>query len=235
MFFQNSKIVYSLTVLVALVLLCAPVHVFADTENAVVILDAGHGGEDGGAVAADGTPESGINLQITKRLQGILTFLGYDTLLTREGERAVYSPDAATLREKKVSDLKNRAALINSTENAFVISIHQNSLPTHPKVHGAKVFYNTIQPAAQAGTSVQAALNQAVNGNDERPVTAIDSTIYLMKESRQPAILVECGFLSNPQESKSLQEPAYQTRIAVAISAGYMEFDTKEIGSAYEE
>ena len=89
MFFQNSKIVYSLTVLVALVLLCAPVHVFADTENAVVILDAGHGGEDGGAVAADGTPESGINLQITKRLQGILTFLGYDTLLTREGERAV--------------------------------------------------------------------------------------------------------------------------------------------------
>ena len=88
-----------------------------------------------------------------KAIKALISSAPCDIVMDSEkaGEKlAVYSPDAATLREKKVSDLKNRAALINSTENAFVISIHQNSLPTHPKVHGAKVFYNTIQPAAQA-------------------------------------------------------------------------------------
>ncbi|MBE6989418.1 MAG: N-acetylmuramoyl-L-alanine amidase [Ruminococcaceae bacterium] len=214
---------------------CRPVAVWADQNGPVVVLDAGHGGEDGGAVAADGTAESGINLEIIRKLAALMAFLGHEILLTREGEEAVYSPEASTLREKKVSDLQNRAAILNSREDAFLISIHQNSLPSHPKVHGAQVFYNAVSPAQRAGGIVQAALNQAVNGGNERPVTAIDSSIYLMKESHHPAILVECGFLSNREESHLLQEPTYQTRLAAAITAGYRQFlhDNRE-WSAYE-
>ena len=229
--FQMKQIF--LLICVVLLAFCRPDYVWADRRDAVVILDAGHGGEDGGAVSADGTPESGINLQITRQLADLMIFMGYDVELTREGEDAVYSPEATTLREKKVSDLKNRVALINGQENAFVISIHQNSLPGHPRVHGAKVFYNGVVPAQQAGMIVQAAMNQAVNGED-RPVTPIDGSIYLMKESQHPAILVECGFMSNPEESKRLQDPTYQRRLAVAIAAGYGQFCTSERGNANE-
>lgn len=229
--FQMKQIF--LLICVVLLAFCRPDCVWADRRDAVVILDAGHGGEDGGAVSADGTPESGINLQITRQLADLMIFMGYDVELTREGEDAVYSPEATTLREKKVSDLKNRVALINEQENAFVISIHQNSLPGHPRVHGAKVFYNGVVPAQQAGMIVQAAMNQAVNGED-RPVTPIDGSIYLMKESQHPAILVECGFMSNPEESKRLQDPTYQRRLAVAIAAGYGQFCTSERGNANE-
>ena len=229
--FQMKQIF--LLICVVLLAFCRPDCVWADRRDAVVILDAGHGGEDGGAVSADGTPESGINLQITRQLADLMIFMGYDVELTREGEDAVYSPEATTLREKKVSDLKNRVALINEKENAFVISIHQNSLPGHPRVHGAKVFYNGVVPAQQAGMIVQAAMNQAVNGED-RPVTPIDGSIYLMKESQHPAILVECGFMSNPEESKRLQDPTYQRRLAVAIAAGYGQFCTSERGNANE-
>ena len=157
--------------------LCSPIRVFAAQRDHIVILDAGHGGEDGGAVSADGTPESGINLQITRQLAELMTFMGYDVMLTREGEDAVYSPEAVTLREKKVSDLNNRVSMINQQEHAFMISIHQNSLPGHPKVHGAKVFYNSVIPAHRAGTIVQRSMNCAVNGED-RPVTPIDGTIF---------------------------------------------------------
>jgi len=234
MFFPKKRLI-CLLVTVFLLLSCTPVRVAAAEHRPILILDAGHGGEDGGAVSADGIPESGINLQITKKVQWLLLLLGYDTLLTREGEDAVYSPEAATLREKKVSDLNNRVSLINGTETAFVISIHQNSLPSHPRVHGAKVFYNTVQPAERAGNAVQGTLNLAVNAGNERPVTAIDSTIYLMKESIHPAILVECGFMSNPEECKKLQDSAYQLRLSVAVTAGFAQFDTAEHRSIYEE
>jgi N-acetylmuramoyl-L-alanine amidase len=225
MLFRNNRLIW-LLLAAALLLARGPVCVRAEERRSTVILDAGHGGEDGGAVSADGTPESGINLQIAGRIRDVLIFLGYETVMTREGEGAVYSEGAVTLREKKVSDLNNRVALINGTENARLISIHQNSLPSHPRVHGAKVFYNAVHPAAGMAQSVQSALNAAVNAGNERPVTAIDSTIFLMKESRRPAILVECGFMSNPDEAAMLRDPVYQTRLAAAIAAGYAAFDT---------
>ena len=233
MHFQTKQILFVMCALLTL-LFCIPCRAQAAQRDAVVILDAGHGGEDGGAVSADGTPESGINLSITRQLADLLVFMGHDVILTREGEDAVYSPESTTLREKKVSDLKNRVSLINDQESAFVISIHQNSLPGHPKVHGAKVFYNGVVPAQQAGIAVQAAMNQAVNGED-RPVTPIDGSIYLMKESRHAAILVECGFMSNPEESKRLKDPDYQRRLAVAVASGYGHFCSNERGYTYED
>ena len=202
-----------------------------ETERSpIVILDAGHGGEDGGAVSSGGVAESGINLQIARRLQAVLDFTGQQTRMTRENENAVYSPGAETLREKKVSDLKNRVAMVNDAEHAFLISIHQNSLPESRLVHGAQVFYNTQAGAAKTALSVQQALNRSVNPGNEKFAREIDKTIYLMKEIDKPGILVECGFLSNEGDARLLQMPVHQTRLGAAIAAGYLEQMTKEQG-----
>ena len=139
-----------------------PAAVNAAAGCRTIVLDAGHGGEDGGAVSPDGVVESDLNLAITRRLRDVLLFLGRDTVLTRTGEDAIYSPEAVTLREKKVSDLKNRVALINSKPEAVLISIHQNSMPDHPSVHGAQVFYNGAVSGPRLGET----------GKTPRPSTA---------------------------------------------------------------
>jgi len=194
----------------------------------VAVIDAGHGGEDGGAVSSDGTAESGINLAIAQKLEWILCFLGYETVMTRSDENAVYDADAATLREKKVSDLKNRVALVNDTTGGLLISIHQNSLPSHPRVHGAQVFYNGAEDSADVARAVQDALNCAINGGNEKNVAPTGSGIYLMKNSQKPSILVECGFMSNETECRKLKDAAYQVRLAAAIGAGVSSYTTQQ-------
>lgn len=187
-----------------------------------IVLDAGHGGEDGGAVSPDGVVESDLNLAITRRLRDVLLFLGRDTVLTRTGGDAIYSPEAVTLREKKVSDLKNRVALVNATENAVLLSIHQNSLPSDTSVHGAQAFYNTVPGAQEVAVSVQEALNPVANTHRAKAAKAISPDIYLMKNVTAPAVLVECGFLSNPEETIALGDPVYQRRLCAAIVSGYL-------------
>lgn len=197
-------------------------------QGEIVIIDAGHGGEDGGAVSADGVAESHINLSIAKRVENILLFLGQETMMTRTGEEAVYSSDATTLREKKASDLKNRVAMVNEQEHAVLLSIHQNSLPSHPSVHGAQVFYNTVEPGQAMAESVQQVLNQIVNNGNEKATKPIDSSVYLMKNSQAPSILVECGFMSNANEVRLLQNQDYQLRLAACIVAGLRQYHVNE-------
>ena len=190
-------------------------------QSRIVIVDAGHGGEDGGAVSSDGVTESHINLAIAKRVENLLLFFGQETMMTRIGEEAIYSSDAATLREKKVSDLKNRVAIVNGQENAVLISVHQNSLPDHASVHGAQVFYNAVSPAQEMAESVQQVLNQAVNTDNEKAVKPMGEGVYLMKNSKAPSVLVECGFMSNDSEVRLLQSEAYQLLLAMSIVAGF--------------
>ena len=193
----------------------------------VVVVDAGHGGEDGGAVAADGTVESGLNLAIARRVRDLLTFAGVPTTVTREGDAAIYDPGSATLREKKVSDLHNRVALVNELPGAVLLSIHQNSLPSSPSTRGAQVFWNRQEGAEELASSIQEALNGAVNAGNGKNAKAIDSTIYLMKNVPCPAILVECGFLSNRTETGQLLTGGYQLKLAVCIAAGFLQHDTE--------
>lgn len=199
----------------------APVFRAADTKP-VYVLDAGHGGEDGGAVSKSGVKESGINLAITHDLNELLQFLGKDTVLTRSDDVSIHSSGAETLHQKKVSDLKNRVALVNATPGAILVSIHQNSLPQVPSVHGAQVFYGKAAQGEALALSVQSVLNQSINIGNEKHEKQIDSTIYLMKNVTCPAILVECGFLSNNAETEKLQDPAYQKKIAASIAAGLL-------------
>ena len=190
-----------------------------------IVIDAGHGGEDGGAVASDGTVESGINLEIAKRLELVFAFLGHNTSMTRREDVSIHSDDAETIRQKKVSDLKNRVQLVNGTPDPVLISIHQNSLPTVPSVHGAQVFFGKVEPGGEIAASIQNALNLSVNQGAEKKPKAIDPGIYLMKNVQCPAVLVECGFLSNAEETKKLNTSSYQTRLAIAVAAGFLAAD----------
>lgn len=190
-------------------------------EPVLVIIDPGHGGEDGGAVSTDGAvKESGLNLSIALRVEDLMRFLGQATAMTRREDVSIHSPESRTAREKKVSDLHNRVALVNSREGALLLSIHQNSLPSSTVTHGAQVFWNSKEGAEELAQSVQDALNIAVNAENEKKTKAIPATIYLMKNINVPGILVECGFLSNKEETALLQQPDYQVRLATAITAG---------------
>ena len=194
------------------------------TKDEIIVLDAGHGGADGGAVSADGTPEDDINLAIVLRLRDLFALMGCQTVLTRTGEASLADPDSATLRQEKVSDTKNRVTLINSVANGCLISIHQNTLPGHPTVHGAQVFYGKVTDSDARAAAVQQALNRAINTDNEKNAKPIGSDIYIMAHVNCPAILVECGFLSNSAETKLLLSPEYQTKLAAAICCGYLQY-----------
>lgn len=185
-----------------------------------VILDAGHGGEDGGAVAPDGTKESDVNLALTLQLRELFLLCGKSPILTRESDVSVYSEGATTLREKKVSDIHNRVAQINAVPGATLISIHQNSLPSSPRTHGAIVFFNGREGAADLAANIQRQLNCSCN-ETKKEEKRIPSSIYLMQNVTCPAVLVECGFLSNREELASLKDPQARFRLALAVIAGY--------------
>jgi N-acetylmuramoyl-L-alanine amidase len=192
--------------------------VLREGKGAVLVIDPGHGGEDGGAVAADGTVESRINLAVALQIDEIAQLLGVETEMTRREDISIYSEDAETLRQKKVSDLKNRVEQINGVENGVLLSIHQNSMPTAPGVHGAQAFYNRVEGSEEMAFAVQEALNHALNGTENaKTAKRIGDDIYLMKNVTVPAVLVECGFLSNAQETMQLNTQEYQTKLAVTI------------------
>ena len=200
-----------------------PVAVLAPQRaGGLVIIDAGHGGADGGAVSQNGVVESSLNLQIAKKIYEMFAFVGQPTVMTRTGEDGLYNPDSHTIRQKKVADTRNRVDLINSYESATLISIHQNSMPNAPKVYGAQVFFNTKEQARVLANSIQAALNGCINIGNEKTETAIPKSVYIMSHVNCDAVLVECGFLSNAEETQLLQQEDYQRKLAAAIVCGYL-------------
>ncbi len=196
-----------------------------------LVIDAGHGGEDGGAVSFSGAIESGINLAIAQRLDALLRFYGVETLLLRDADVSLHDPSAATLREKKVSDLHNRVDIIEAVPNAVLISIHQNTY-NHTRYHGAQVFYANGELSRPFAVLTQETLRLALDPENTRQPAAIPTTVYLMNHISCTAILVECGFLSNPREDALLQTGSYQTKISVALAASYLTY--QQGGGPYE-
>ena len=186
-----------------------------------VIVDPGHGGEDGGAVSNDGVQESHLNLEVSLRLNELLRFAGQRTIMTRSEDISTCDEGLDTIKARKASDLRNRVSLVNGTENAVLLSIHQNSLPSSTVTHGAQVFWNTQPGAQELAICIQDVLNTTVNPGNKKEPKAIPQTIYLTKHAQAPSVVVECGFLSNPAETILLQQPAYQTKLALSVAAGY--------------
>lgn len=191
-----------------------------ESRSHVVVIDPGHGGEDGGAVSIDGTAESGINLAVSLRLEGILRFAGVPTEMTRRGDEMVCDEGLDTMRARKVSDIHNRVAMVNAIPDALLLSIHQNSLPSSPVTHGAQAFWNREEGAETLAGILQTDLNTVVNTHRAKEAKPISESIYLINHVTAPAVLVECGFLSNREETAQLQREDYQTTLAAVIAAG---------------
>lgn len=181
-----------------------------------VIIDPGHGGEDGGAISCTGKPESTFNLEIALCLNDLLHFLGHDTKLLRSTDTSIYTK-GETIAQKKISDLKERVRMVNETENALLISIHQNHFPDS-RYSGAQVFYAETEGSEHLARQMQDALVKALNPNSRRK-SKKSSGVYVMEHIQHTGVLVECGFLSNPEEEKKLQDPEYQKKLCCVIAA----------------
>lgn len=190
-----------------------------------LILDAGHGGEDGGAVSLSGAAESGINLAIVLRMDQLLGLYGVAPLLLRSEDTSLHDSSAQTLREKKVSDLHNRVAAVEAQENATLISIHQNTFSS-TKYHGAQVFYTNEALSLPFAQLTQDILRESLDPENTRKPKPIPDNVYLMNHITCRAILVECGFLSNPEEDLRLQSADYQLQLASALTAAWLQVQT---------
>lgn len=199
----------------------------ADTEPLpVVVVDAGHGGEDSGAVD-NGLLEKDINLDIALKLRDFLTTAGYTVVMTRDTDVSIYDSSSSTISEKKVSDLHNRVSIINSNENNILISIHQNKFE-QSKYYGAQMFYSTNNPESEhLAECIRQSVTGLLQSENKRELKPAEKTIYILNKATVPAMIVECGFLSNPDEAQKLSTDEYRTKMAFAIFCGFMDYQNK--------
>lgn len=189
-----------------------------------IVIDAGHGGEDGGTQGASGVLEKDINLSIAKMLKKMLLSTGFRVEMTRDEDVSIYDSSAKTVRQKKVSDLKNRLKIINSNENGVLISVHQNKF-TDSKYSGAQVFYSqNNQMSRDLAEQMKKSITGLLQPENTREIKPCDKNIFILWQSKIPAVIVECGFLSNFEEESKLKNPEYQKQMAFAIYCGFLQF-----------
>lgn len=181
-----------------------------------IVIDAGHGGVDGGAISCTGVLESQLNLEIALRLQDMSHLLGYETCMIRQTDTSVHTK-GQTIAQKKVSDLKQRVRVINDTENAILLSIHQNHFPDE-RYSGAQVFYNKNEESSLLAKKLQDNFASTVNPGSNRKIKQAKG-IYLMEHIHCTGVLIECGFLSNYQEEAKLRSQEYQKQLCCVIMA----------------
>ena len=184
--------------------------------DTTIVIDAGHGGVDGGAVSCAGAYESHINLEIALKLNDFMHLMGIRTIMIRNADISVYT-EGTTIATKKVSDIRERVRVVNTTPNALLLSIHQNMF-SDPKYRGAQVFYNGESDSKLLAENLQAAFRQNVDPVNKRQIKKATG-IYLMEHINCNGILIECGFLSNPQEEQNLRSSEYQKKLCAVIAA----------------
>lgn len=186
------------------------------TREHVIVIDAGHGGMDGGATSCTGKLESAYNLEIALKLNDLLHLLGNDTVMIRTSDRSVET-QGQTIAAKKVSDLKERVRIVNETENAILISIHQNTF-SDSRYSGAQVFYGPAGESQLLAEALQSTFCSSVNPGSNRKCKKADN-VYLMQHINCTGVLVECGFLSNVEEEAKLSDEVYQRKLCCIIAA----------------
>lgn len=205
----------------------------ADASGPVIVIDAGHGGFDGGAEAADGTMEKDINLAIAERLGKIMQGYGVDVVMSREGDIALNSGESGSLRGKKRQDLLKRREVIDASGCELAVSVHLNSFKQDASVYGAQVFYpkdelkrtdgRTYEHGSEEyAQSIQKALEMNISDGKERKIMRKDDFL-VFENPACPMVLVECGFLSNFDETEKLKTAEYQEKLALAIWNGINE------------
>lgn len=225
---MRKKIVFIMTLMICAVFAFVPAkYVYAEENNSVTILvDAGHGGIDGGAVAKDGTQEKDINLEIALKLRDELKKNNYNVIMTRDSDTGLYDM-GKTVREKKVQDLTKRANMQDETNCDIFISIHQNMFP-QSKYTGAQVWYASNDQSKVLADMMQGTLKEEVDPKNNRLAKPAKNMYKILRgEKKCACIIVECGFMSNYEEEQNLKSDEYQQKIAEAINKGIDNFIKK--------
>ncbi len=194
--------------------------------------NSAHGGFDGGAVAQDGTVEKNINLNISLTLGSLLKQNGFRVIMTRQADVSTEDTESSQIASKKKSDLKNRLNLMRDNPDAVFVSIHLNKFTTS-SAFGSQVFYSKNEQARILGDRIQSAIISLIQPENTRVNKQATSSTYLLHNATIPAVLVECGFLSNKQELEKLKQPSYQNKMAFSIYCGIAEY-FKENGDGWE-
>ncbi len=200
---------------------------FAETEKKsmpVIIIDPGHGGEDGGTNSSSGILEKDINLAISLKLNNLFKIGGFDTIMTREDDSLIYDKTCSKMREKKVSDIHNRMKILENNPNSIFISIHQNHFE-QSKYYGTQVFYSKNNPESKIiAETIQDNIIKTLQSENTRRVKPSGTEIFLLYHAKTPTVMVECGFLSNPGEAEKLNDDDYQTQISAVIYNSILEY-----------
>lgn len=193
-------------------------------KKGTIVLDAGHGGEDGGAVGINGVMEKDVNLAIALELEKYLKQNNFDVVMIRDTDSAVGDQSLDTVAQRKRSDTKNRLRTVEETGECILISIHQNHF-SQSKYSGAQVFYSgNREESGRLAECIRQSIVGSLQPDNKRENKQAEKNIYLLYNCPVPAVLVECGFLSNPQEAEKLSQPAYQKDMAAAIYNGLIDY-----------
>lgn len=191
-----------------------------------IIVDAGHGGDDGGAIGIDGTVEKDINLDVALKLEKILRFYGFNVIMTRTEDVMTCDDGLDSLRKRKISDIHNRFDILEKNPDAVFISVHQNKFEDSSQ-HGTQVFYSgNNDNSKRLAEAIQSSIVSELQPDNSRVVKKSGSGIYLLYHAKLPAVLVECGFISNPAEVKKLNDENYRMKLAILIADGLLKYLT---------
>ncbi len=189
-----------------------------------IIIDPGHGGPDGGAVGVLGVVEKDINLAISLRVADFFEVMGYDIVMTRESDISIHDSDVVGVGRQKISDLNNRLEIMKQYPEGIVLSVHQNQF-SQSKYSGAQVFYGAQHSnSSQLAMILQTNFVSLIQPENNRQIKQAPGDIYLMQNAPSAAVLIECGFLSNPQEAEMLTRPEYQNKLAFVIFASTVQY-----------
>lgn len=229
MLFMKKNIFFLFSIIICFISLCTFINSYGfpafslKKDKKTIVIDVGHGGNDPGKVSSSGIEEKDVNLEIASYLKDYLIAQDYIVYLTRDTDCGLYDENASN---KKTSDMRNRIQFFNDKNAVLVVSIHQNSFPD-PLQHGAQTFYYTnSEESKQLATAIQNALLK-MDQTNTRTEKASDS-YYLLKNSSMPTVIVECGFLSNPEETSKLTDSNYQKKLAYSISLGVCAYEKSE-------
>ena len=212
---------------VLMIIVNQPDYVDVTNENGnnsdkIIVLDAGHGGEDGGAVSSSGVVESDINLQFTQKLKYILSLNGYEIVMTREDNSDLADKSIDTISGRKKSDMHRRLDIYNSDIRNVAISIHQNIFPAD-SCKGTQVFYSTqVMSGKILADNITDTVKKYLQPENQRLSKPTSGSIFLLDNAKIPAVIVECGFLSNSEEVKLLCDRDYQRKFSYCVFLGLL-------------
>lgn len=189
-----------------------------------VIIDAGHGGEDGGAVGVDGTLEKHLNLALALEIEEMLRSMGVKTRLTRTEDVLLYDRNSDYEGHKKAQDAAARIAIAEEYDSAIFISIHMNSFP-QKQYRGLQVYYSPLTPESEKiAAEIQSLTAKNLQPENDRQIKPIGKSVYIMNNITHPAVLVECGFISNPEECALLSSKEYQSKLSLVICGAVLNY-----------